>query len=215
MPLVPVAGKVKGSWFLLVGLDSTRSFEWFSQALVSPHQPSLFYALIFLHQCLFHAFPVMIEKVSISLCRARQTKRIWIPAMTVLLFIVPACIAFKFYVAGAEDISYIPDPGPAWFLFWLLLMLNWVYTSIRQAELVLGSSSVGPTIIEGTIQQPGERPQIASTPEQREVSIPFPSTCTRIGFGGGVCGMLQLVVFVISPGSLVCYHAPMDWSFDM
>jgi len=60
--------------------------------------------------------------------------RLWIPVLVVTFVLVPMCFAIGQILMQRRD-SYIlifPFPGHAWFILWLLL-LNYVYASVREA----------------------------------------------------------------------------------
>jgi len=68
-----------------------------------------------------------------------------LPALFTLLFTTPACIAWGGYVAGVEELAYVPVPGVAWFLFWLLLF-NWMYVTITPGVEELERNKLPGTI---------------------------------------------------------------------
>jgi len=99
-------------------------------------------SMIFLNQiyfmCLFffisgYFTPTSCDKKGRSLFMADKLKRLGIPFLLYLLIIGPICNAFMNFIALDRDaFPYSPDPGPTWFLAWLLIF-NTCYVSFNDS----------------------------------------------------------------------------------
>mmetsp|Transcript_654 Transcript_654/g.1371 ORF Transcript_654/g.1371 Transcript_654/m.1371 type:complete len:387 (+) Transcript_654:678-1838(+) len=160
--------------------------------------------------------------------RRGKCKRILLPAMFVTYIVSPCAIL----IAGTTT-AYIPNPGPAWFLYWLLLF-DLAYVSFddggpscsasssdaRAGDIVVqdeySTITTSAAMVETLVSNEPEDPAM----EEREpISVEaqskkLPSTCRRMALGIGVCGfgMLPLLILVqgtfasmpVATGSLLC-----------
>jgi glucan biosynthesis protein C len=160
----------RGSWFLIVGVNGPPAFERFMQTSTMLNQA--FFMPLFFFISAYFVPSSFVKRGGWNRFRQGKKKRILIPALVETFVITPVCIAIAASVTGADSIKYIPHPGVAWFLFWLLLF-NWMYV----------------TLIDET-----------SFSEER-IKQNFPSTLQRILSGAGVCGLLLLPLLILVPGS--------------
>jgi len=167
-------GVCGGSWYLIVGHGGPEAFTRFLGIFVVLDQ-SFFMPLFFFISAYF--VPSSYARKGWYTFREGRKMRILIPATFSLLVISPACIAWGGYVAGVEKLEYIPSPGVAWFLYWLLLF-SWMYVTMAVR-----------TEAEAGISTPMERRK-------------FPGTIPRLLCGIGVCGLLLLPFLILTPGTL-------------
>ena len=62
-----------------------------------------------------------------------RLKRLGIPFLLFLFLIGPALLAFRDKVIMNRDFSYFPEPGPPWFLAWLLIF-NYCFLNVDRKD---------------------------------------------------------------------------------
>lgn len=104
----------EGTWYLIVGEDGPPAFTSFLKSLTLLDQ-SYFMSLFFFIAAYF--VPTSYEKAGgWEGFKAAKRRRILVPALFVTFFVSPVSILIP-----GETRAYYPNPGVAWFLFWLLL----------------------------------------------------------------------------------------------
>ena len=204
----------EGSWYLIVGEDGSPAFRQFVKALTLLNQ-SYFMSLFFFISAYFVPSSYA-QSGGWRKFQSSKRRRILIPALFVFFVVSPAAIL----ISGKW--VYFPNPGPAWFLFWLLLF-NLVYASFSATTNVSPrstfsqgsgySSTTGRTIITERCEE-GIEPLIlddegvdtSDTEAVAEVSVPnskfILSTGFRIAYGIGICGLSLIPFLILELGSL-------------
>lgn len=117
-----------------------------------------------------------------------KTKRLYYPAMTIMMTLVPLCIVIGRAVSQENTNLYVPIPAHCWFNLWLLA-LYWVYSTLVDTTPTAPNNITHPK--QQKQQQDMIRDQNSSTISQP--TIPFPSTWKRMTTSAFICGVLMLV----------------------
>ena len=150
-------------WYLTIGLYS-NSFSQIGRGLLTINQ-AYFMCLFFFISSYFT--PRSADKKGKEKFQYERALRLGVPLIFVMFFLVP-CTKFIAQSATGNKIQYYPDPGPTWFLVWLL-MLNFVYIEVRET----------------------------GTENELFCVMPFPSTPKRMFIGFLCCGVLSGAMLIL------------------
>jgi len=202
----------EGTWYLIVGFGGPPAFQHFVKGLTLADQ-SYFMPLFFFISAYF--IPSSYERAGGKWHNFAQNKRkrLLIPALFEFFVISPLAIILS------GNLVYAPNPGVAWFLFWLLLFLI-IYAPFLSVKGYQRSSATQNNNLKALIAIPNDPLQyVGTTDEEATDASPvgatiFTSTWLRMVCGVSICGVallpfvaLQLGTFASMPifsGSLTC-----------
>ena len=164
-----VGGK---SWYYSVG-SYLNSFQIFGGSLLLLNQ-SYFMCLFFFISGYFT--PISFKRKGRRRFLQERFKRLGIPFLLFFFGLGPLSIMFRDHVIMNRNVTYMPEPGPPWFLAWLLIF-NSAYAFIGNDE--------------ASIQSRNKLHQSATAFVSSSVLI--------LSISGACIGLLQAVQMIVAP----------------